>query len=156
MEKVVLEMLMARGHVIENVTKNQIDATSDVGGKVLVIILNDKFTIKLLEDLLGKYNINEYYEFIVVCKHIMISNLKKIENICEKIEIFNENELSLNIINHVLQPKFRKIESNKKGTWPILLETDPVAKFLKFKNGDFIEITHPNGLISYRIVRSIK
>jgi DNA-directed RNA polymerase subunit H (RpoH/RPB5) len=103
------------------------------------------------EEVFSKYDIKIYEEFIIVTKSIMASNTRKIINMFSNIEIFLESELSFNIMRHVLQPKMRKIPMNKRDVYPIMLETDAVAKFMKWTKGDFIEVTRKNQ-VSYRLV----
>lgn len=85
----------------------------------------------------------------------MSSNIKKTTKVNPNIEIFLEKELSFNILKHVIQPKMRRIPLVHKDCYPIMLETDPVAKFMKWRNDDFIEITKKDGTVSYRIIKKI-
>ena len=154
-------MLEIRGHCITNVVLNE--NSNDISeifaenncNKIIVIFQPLKFTVGNLKEILNKYDINLYSEFIIVCKSIMMSNLKKVENISEKIEIFTECELAFNITKHSLVPKMKKLDFIVKDNWPIMYESDPMAKFMKFKHGDFIEITQNDGTVSYRLVKKI-
>lgn len=170
-------MLEMRGHTIQSVLKAEdsdnsdnsdnldnsnnsdnfieITAKNDRGELIIVVFQSVKFTVGNLKEILSKYDINLYTEFIIVCKSIMMSNLKKVENISEKIEIFTECELAFNITKHSLVPKMKKMDFIIKDNWPIMYESDPMAKFMKFKHGDFIEITQSDGTISYRLVKKV-
>lgn len=146
-------MLLARQHTIISQNESCILAQSILGKSVILIFFPFKFTINNLKDILQIHPIQDYDEYIIVCKSIMVSNLKKIENISPKIEIFTENELSFNLTRHYLVPKMVRLEKKISDNWPIMLESDPMSKFLKFKHGDFIEITYKDASVSYRIVK---
>ena len=159
--QVTLEMLAIRGHTVQTIVKDEeiseITAFNKNGEPVIVIFQSVKFTVGNLKDILQKYNINLYSEFIIICKSIMMSNLKKVENISEKIEIFTECELAFNITKHSLVPIMEKLDFIIKDNWPIMFENDPMAKFMKFKHGDFIQVTQRDdpSSISYRLVKKI-
>jgi len=145
-------MLMERGHEIVEYNNDVISAKTSNLGLVLVKFIPHKLSINIMkEEVFSKYDIKIYEEFIIVTKSIMASNTRKIINMFSNIEIFLESELSFNIMRHVLQPKMRKIPMNKRDVYPIMLETDAVAKFMKWTKGDFIEVTRKNQ-VSYRLV----
>ena len=162
--EVAKEMLQSRGHqviLIEYDCGNVdfISAKTIKNENVLVKFIPFKFSISILTELLKKYDIKSFAEFIVVCKHVMLSNLKKAENIVPNLEIFTESELSINIMKHFLQPKMEKIPNSfhfQRNNWPRMLETDPVAKFMRYRHGDVIQVHLKSGHISYRIVVKIK
>lgn len=150
--QVAREMLMERGHEIVEYNNDVISAKTSNLGLVLVKFIPHKLSINIMkEEVFSKYDIKIYEEFIIVTKSIMASNTRKIINMFSNIEIFLESELSFNIMRHVLQPKMRKIPMNKRDVYPIMLETDAVAKFMKWTKGDFIEVTRKNQ-VSYRLV----
>jgi DNA-directed RNA polymerase subunit H (RpoH/RPB5) len=155
--QVAREMLEERGHAVTVAggDDDKILATSGDGGIVFVKFIPQKLSINLLKEILSKYDINLYSEFIIVAKSIMASNAKKIMKMNSKIEIFVEAELSFNIMRHYLQPRMRKIPLVKKDCYPVMLETDAVAKFMKWTSGDFIEITNSNNMVTYRLVKSV-
>ena len=80
------------------------------------------------------------------------------------IELFNEDELKYNITKHYLVPLHELVvfENNEEydifkkkygNNLPVILKTDPVARFYGFKKGDIIKVTRKNGYIAYRIVK---
>lgn len=149
-------MLEERGHTIVEADCDKIVATRTSDNSVVFVkFIPHKLSISLLKEIFSNFEINLYSEFIIVAKSIMASNAKKITKMNSKIEIFVEAELSFNIMHHYLQPKMRKIPMIKKDCYAIMLEKDAVAKFMKWKNGDFIEITKDTQ-ITYRIVKSVQ
>jgi DNA-directed RNA polymerase subunit H (RpoH/RPB5) len=153
--KVAREMLEERGHQVTEYSHETIVATTSKGGRVFVKFIPQKLSINLLkEEVFAKHKVIDYEEFIIVAKSIMASNTRKITNMFANIEIFVESELSFNIMRHVLQPQMKKIPMVKRDFYPHMLETDAVAKFMKWIPGDFIEVTRPNQ-VSYRLVRSV-
>ena len=78
------------------------------------------------------------------------------------IEIFDENELRINITRHRLQPKefvqlsttevaaFKKLYGTKI---PIFSTSDPIVRFYNYKKGDIIALTRADGTKTYRIVK---
>jgi len=148
-------MLLERGHKVIEYDHDRIMAMTSKSGLVFVKFIPKKLSINLLkEEIFGKYKVNDYEEFIIVAKSIMASNTRKITNMFINIEIFVESELSFNIMHHVLQPSMKKIPMIKRDFYPIMLETDAVAKFMKWTHGDFIEVTREHQ-ISYRLVKSV-
>lgn len=76
-------------------------------------------------------------------------------------ESFPAKELESNIMRHVLQPlKFRRLDSVERDSFkrkwgikfPIMLESDKVARYLNFAKGDIIEVHRRNGDVIYRLV----
>ena len=71
-------------------------------------------------------------------------------------QVFNLSKLVINIMEHELVPEHRIINEDEKRTLllkfdissltqlPIILKTDPVAKFLGMKRGDVCEIKRPS------------
>ena len=107
---------------------------------------------------------------IIVYKNSVTSSAKKIiENLTDislstenslKIELFSEEELTINITKHVLQPTFERLSDDKSKKFKkkygikfaILLKTDPISKFYGYEIGDVIKITR-KGYVTWRIVR---
>lgn len=76
------------------------------------------------------------------------------------LELFHIDELQYNITRHRLVPQHIKLSDydakqfkKKYGSrLPIILETDPIARFYKYKIGDIIKIIRKNNYVTYRIV----
>lgn len=129
------------------------------------------------ENKLNKVIIKDYISLICSTniKHVIIlyhSNITSsakgiINQITDiNIELFLFKELRINITKHRLVPLHEKVTDpqilatfNKKykTKLPILLKSDPIARFYNFTRGDVIKITRyintPNKYILYRIVR---
>jgi DNA-directed RNA polymerase subunit H (RpoH/RPB5) len=161
--QVAQEMLITRGHtIIDYQFEKCLNALSTTNRDVIVIFIKQKFTITILKEILTQYDVDRYQDFIIVTPSFMSSNIKKTTKVNPNIEIFLEKELSFNILKHVIQPKMRRIplvyyDRTYRGRdcYPIMLETDPVAKFMKWRNDDFIEITKKDDTVSYRIIKKI-
>lgn len=83
------------------------------------------------------------------------NNFKALHEIGNSLQIFELRELQFNIAKHVLVPKHRLIPSNddsipiifqklgikSRSQLPVILKSDPMAKFLNAKTGDLVEIT---------------
>jgi len=78
-----------------------------------------------------------------------------------KIELFCQDELQFNITKHRLVPPHIKLTDEEGKQFkkkyglkhPVILTSDPVARFYNFKRGDIIKIVRPGGYITYRIVK---
>jgi DNA-directed RNA polymerase I, II, and III subunit RPABC1 len=77
------------------------------------------------------------------------------------LEMFVLDELQFNITKHILVPEHILL-TDKQGfdikkklgsRLPVLLSSDPVSRFYKFKRGNIIKVIRRNGYIAYRIVR---
>lgn len=148
------QMLEARGHVICYFSNELINAKTVTGENVIVRYFpKQKFSVNMLSNILDEYKNQSFAEFIIICESIMKKNQEKAEN--NNLEIFTEDELRFNILNHILQPKFKRLQTDLKipKNLPQMKESDAVAKFLKFKEGDVIQIENKNAT-SYRIVVS--
>lgn len=87
---------------------------------------------------------------------------KIIESLQElEIELFEKSCLRFNITKHRLVPPHRCLTSHEELEFktkygvkiPVLLRTDPVVRFYNFRSGSIIEITRPEGIVVYRIVK---
>jgi DNA-directed RNA polymerase subunit H (RpoH/RPB5) len=130
------------------------------------IIYNNITTIKDsndIENFLDKYS--KYHKFFVISS-VSKKAFKQFQEF-PLTEVFQEIDLMINIIEHVLQPSFRlltkkeveeyfKTFDNKKREMPRMLDSDPVARYFGAKIGDIFEINRPSittgESISYRIV----
>lgn len=130
----------------------------------LLFIDNVKITLNFIKDYLNYLETNNIYHSIIIHKYDFTSGclniIKKIK-VRIYIELFSYLFMRHDIMTHRLVPKHEKIDkdeynwvSNKYGTHlPILLLTDPVVRFLNFKENDIIKIYRPTS-ITYRIVKS--
>lgn len=97
----------------------------------------------------------DYEQYILVVKEKLTQNNIKLINALQiNIQIFDIKELQFNITKHILVPKHELItDANEidniikqyslksKYQLPIIMRSDPMAKYLNLKNGDIIKIT---------------
>jgi len=106
--------------------------------------------------------LNQYKDThkILVIKEINKKAQQYILNNFNNIEIFLEEELMINLIDHILVPKHEVLGSQeaetfyetyncKKKNMPRMLITDPVARYYNMKVGDICRITRPSETAGY-------
>lgn len=85
----------------------------------------------------------------------------KDSDIHANIEIFTSISMQFNITTHELQPKFTPL-THKESVhfkkehgveYPIMLRSDPVAKYYGVESGSVMKIMRKSGIIAYRLVR---
>jgi len=140
-------------------------AINAAGEKLCAFLtIQKKLNVENFKSYISKLNQIDIQHGIIIYENITPPTKKLINNtnkLRHKIELFLSNELQYNITKHVLVPKHVKLTSEaaskfkqKHGTnFPVLLSTDVVSRFYGFEKGNVIEITRPNGFISYRIVK---
>ena len=155
-------MLMDRGVNIDN-----LDAISDAELRIMSKV-NKIFSLQVNENLKIVYYTNNKFKILDLKKyfeddgHIILVFKEKINNLNIKnlreqtnvyIEIFMLKELQFNISRHMLVPKHEIVHDEeeintlldtyqlKRNQLPILLKTDPMARYLDVKAGDIVKIT---------------
>lgn len=98
----------------------------------------------------------EFENYLIVIRDkISANNMKILTDAKKQIQFFEIRELKFNISKHSLVPKHRIIPANSaqvkmlfekmfiknESQLPVILRSDPMAKFLNAKKGDLIEIT---------------
>lgn len=153
-------MIQWRGHtVVESTEPWTILAKSSLGGKIeCKFFFEPKLNINILKMYLNKITSQQYEQIIIVGKQILPCNSSKTTRANSNVEIFTVDELQQNVMVHCLQPKFEKMTDpnflarfDKQHGWPVMLESDRVARFMRYQSGDVVRITR-NGVPSYRIV----
>ena len=124
--------------------------------KVKVIYyLASKFKWSEIKKTLETEEENQYELYILVVKDKISQNYVKLINELKiNIQTFNIKELQFNIMKHELVPQYNKITSEpeikdildkyclkNRFQLPIILKTDPIARYMGLKNGDIIKIT---------------
>ena len=121
----------------------------------VVYYLEPKLKVQDVKSLLLPEVENFDHILLVIREKTTSSNVNNILDISKNIQVFELRELQFNISNHVLVPKHRLIEANdetinsifqklnikSRSQLPVILKTDPMAKFLNAKTGDLVEIT---------------
>lgn len=155
------EMLVDRGINIDrlnSISDKELDMMSKVH-KIFSLDVSDK--LKIVYHINTKFKINELKKFMNEDEHIIIVFKEKINNLNIKnmreqnniqIEIFMMKELQYNISKHVLVPKHEIVKNTdeidnllntyklRKNQLPIILHTDPMARYLNIKVGEIVKI----------------
>ena len=168
MEKITetcIEMLQQRGYEITHSdTEKIIGVRIDDGSQICVFMINTpKFNVSLVEEYIVLMNELGINHSIIVYKNTITPFAKKVLTSCDSmtIELFLEDELQYNITKHRLVPLHEKLQDTeadefkkKYGTkYPIILKTDPIARFYGYNRGDIIKITRKDNYVTYRIVK---
>jgi len=164
--KIIKQMLQARGYKIKKEEDNIYHVISKLGSRIIVIFSkHNKLNIDSIKFNLEIINKNKYNHAIIIYNNNMTSAAKKIVNNLYDIyiETFAVNELQFNISKHRLSRPHIKItgeeekEIRKKygDKLSIILKNDPQVRFYGFRVNDIIKIIRKNGIIFYRIVKSV-
>jgi len=165
--KICLEMFEQRGYNIIEKNEDQILAIKKNGKQVCAFLAkNPKFNVERIQEFLSIMKQIDVWHSIIVYKDNVTPVAKKVieEATDLTIELFQEEELQYNITKHYLVPKheiayLKGTKSSKEfkdkygDTFPILLKTDPVARFYGYNKGDIIKITRKGDYITYRFVK---
>lgn len=167
---IILEMLADRGVTIGTTSGEITDFLKSQKNKStfkielnteydIIYHISPKINIKDLKEIFSKdIEENKLLTFLVLLNKPNGNDIIKINKVFgDEYQLFTLSELQFNITKHVLVPKHeiirntdevRKIfdeHSIQHGTQlPLILKTDPVAKWLYAKPGDLIRITRPS------------
>ena len=108
---------------------------------------------------------NEAFQVIVVVSEYSTKRVQKDIQMFKNAEIFLQDELMINIVDHEIVPLHRKLNDEEKEEFkqrykvkkiPRMLFNDPVARYYNAKVGDICKITRASELsgevITYRYV----
>lgn len=160
----ILEMLRDREIDVGSVTKQHMeDVLKQESIKPIIeVILNNVKVIYYTPSKFKWADVRKYFEddepyslyILVVQENITQNNMKSIAALPLNVEVHNINRLQFNITKHVLVPKHEVIKDKKvvddlieayklknKYQLPIILKTDPIAKYYGMKSGDVVKIT---------------
>lgn len=161
----ILEMLRDRGEDLDGVEKEHINDVLKVDSikQVIEIVLNDRIKVIYFTPAKFKWTeVKKYFEdtepfqlyILIVQENITQNNMKAIQALNLPVEIHLLNRLQFNITKHVLVPKHEVIRDKdeidsvlsrfqlkNKYQFPIILKSDPIAKYYGMKNGDLVKIT---------------
>lgn len=166
--KIILEMFSQRFYknILYNEEENLITADNENNQKVYA------FTKPII-----KFNVEEIHHYISVLQKDGINHcllvyesmptsavkniISNVPDIGINIELFQTDDLQINITKHFLVPKHFKLSKEESKKFkeqygiliPILLKSDPICRFYNFSRGDIIKIVRKNGFITYRIVK---
>lgn len=152
---IVQKLLCISDNELDELSKAKNIFTLDVPTKLRIVYYLD-FKMRV-NDLKGvMLSENPFENYIVVLKDkTTSSNMSNIHSLDANVQVFELRELQFNISKHVLVPKHRLIPSTdetfasilqklnirSRTQLPVILRTDPMARFLNAKSGDLIEIT---------------
>lgn len=138
---------------IESISQNKAIFTIDAGSKLRVVYdLLPKFRYAEVKKLFE----TEFDMYILVLKEKNPTGIKAVvDDYGFKVQVFDIKELQFNISKHHYVPRHRLIQSeeeinnilnnklviNSRSKLPVILRTDPMAKFLNALPGSLIEIT---------------
>jgi DNA-directed RNA polymerase I, II, and III subunit RPABC1 len=165
---ICVEMFNQRGYEIVEQDDERILAIKEDGNQICAFISKNmtKFNVDRIQEYISMIKKMDICHCLIVYKDSATPIAKKVVEDSKEIviELFNEDELKYNITKHYLVPlhellykkktkecdEFKKKYSDK---FPVLLKTDPVARFYFYDKGDIIRITRKDGYVTYRIVR---
>lgn len=155
----VREMLGDRGYTeIDDENHERIVARNDNADKVLVYFVYDvKVSVKKMKNIkeIIDEDTNKYKCLVLVYKSSITTFAKQFISTDVNdlnVQVFSENELSFNITKHELVPKHEVLTPTEKKTvltkyktmaknFPMLLSSDPVARYYGALPGTMIRIT---------------
>lgn len=155
----IKQPLLDAGQINEFIAKqnNKIGFEIVLGDDIrLVYYLSNKFKWSELKKFFEdetKYKLT----IIVVREKITQNNMKQLAAIDMEYQVFLLKELQYNITKHELVPKHELIKDpqdvknileqfslKSKHQLPIILKSDPMAKWLNLKSGDIVKISRPS------------
>lgn len=168
------EMLNDRKYTkLEEETVERIVASNDNSEKILIYFVYDvKVSVKKMKSIkdIIDDDTNRYKCLILVYKSSITTFAKQfistdVDNL--NVQVFSENELSFNLTKHKLVPKHEILSSSEKQAimtlyktkakhFPILLSSDPVARYYGALPGMMMRITRKSPTageyILYRVI----
>ena len=165
--EICIEMILQRNYEIIDKDDERILAKKPDGNLMCIFLTNSsKFNVDSIQEYILMMRKMNLWHSIIVYKDNVTPVAKKIISDTKdfKIELFQEEELQYNITKHYLVPNHsiygkkdsnESIEFKKKysDNFPVILKSDPVARFYAYEKGDIIKITRSNGYVTFRIVK---
>jgi DNA-directed RNA polymerase subunit H len=127
---------------------------AEVGKLRIIYYLENKVKIADIRALISE-DVSKFELYMVVSKEkVSLTNNKAIHDMTKNVQVFEIRELQFNISSHILVPKhrlvnadseslnaiFTKLNIKSRSQLPVILKTDPMAKFLNARTGDLVEI----------------
>lgn len=161
-----LNMLKKRNYKILNENKLEMQILCEkINNEKVLLLFNTtpKFDTKSMKEIISMMNKSKLRHVIVIYKDTVTPATKNIlsQSVDMYIELFAEEDLQIDITEHILQPKFECLSDveaeefkKKYGIKFGSLRVDrPISRFYDYKKGDIIRIIRKDGYISYRIVK---
>lgn len=159
----VNKMLQKRGYSFDRKNNDVYLYKKNTQDIIIWYYGNDKLNIDAVKDfLIILDNMNARHGIIVYQGTVTSSTKKVLDHMYKhKIELFSYFEFMFDITEHMYYCPHRKLSSTEAeeikksfGTQlPVILKTDPIAKYFQFYKNDIIEIIRKNNSIAYRIVK---
>ena len=160
----VSEMITQREYKITDNDEDRIIGTNSKNEKVVFFkIPVNKFNSDRAKEYISVIHKIGLAHCIIVYTDCVTPMAKKLitDSVDIVLEVFHIDELQYNITQHRLVPQHIKIPDNEikefKKTYgmkiPIILKTDPIARFYRYQRGDIIKVIRNNGYVTYRIVK---
>ncbi len=129
------------------------------GKKICVKIISQKISsinkINAVNDVLTNYK--EHHKIFIFKEFA-----KRVKAQLKGSELFREDELMVDVLDYIYQPKFELLSANEKKELlasyklklfqlPRIKTFDPVAKYLNLKNGDVVRVIMPSDITGEKI-----
>lgn len=177
-QKTIEEMFEQRGYTDIETDEKCISGLDENGNKVVAYLeIIPKLNNERIEEIISNMTEQKINHALIVYTGTptpaVKTALSKIGNLNLVIELFESLDLQFNCTKHQLVPKhirlshsdaleFKKkygirVESIDKPIIklqiPILLRTDPIARFYNYQKGDIIKVIRKNDVIGFRLVK---
>jgi len=150
-----------RGHPLMWFEKER---ENDEPHRVVVFFDVNRCNMQILKSIFVYMTRNTYDSAILIYNESITSMARKLiqstDTYC-KIELFSYKEMSYNPIKHVLVPRHSLASEHEitqikqsKIKIPLLLTTDPIARYYNWSKGTYVKINRRDGTIAYRVVRA--
>jgi DNA-directed RNA polymerase subunit H (RpoH/RPB5) len=165
--RTILEMFEQRGYTdIDSSEDNRILATKSNGDQICAY-----------SHIIQKLNVGEIKTYIALLQTLNIphcilvydgvftpavkSIMEHMPSLNLNIELFSADNLQFNVTKHVLVPTHILLDKNEANEFkkkygkklPVILRSDPIAKFYDYHRDDIIKIVRRDGHVMYRVVK---
>ncbi len=147
-------------HEIGAISKQSTNFSIDLEDVLTIVFYMSKFKISDFKPFLDDISGFEYCILVVSKEGLSSPNLKAIaehrsrNNIVNNMQVFVLSELLFNVTRHILVPKHEPVRDpamietivkdynlKHKSQFPIILRSDPVARYFDIKSGQLVKIT---------------
>ena len=165
---IIKKMLSDRGYTINDESKEDFiikaskEKEKETYQMITFICKEEKLSIQGIKEFISAMNKENCNRCIIVYRDSVTSSAKKSLEIMEyNIELFNINELQIDITQHRIVPKHELaskeekelLDKEYKAKLPFILLTDPISRYYYFQRGEYIRITRKDGTVMYRVVK---
>ena len=152
-------MLQQRGYTevpkieIDEINRRKMHFICRKNGKQVFVFFSSSKVIGIqhIENLMKRLNSQNIFDCIIIYSGILTpSALKMVQNPC--IEVFSENELLCDIMNHELMPMIHVMTKEEKNDFlrrtkinecdlPLISKNDKISKYFGLSKNDIIKIS---------------